>query len=89
MSASLREKFQRFGLQVSLCCHGNGVTQWIVGGISLLCLLVQEFVDASRQTKWCPHTACGKVVSYISKGGGASERSGLNVECEDGHTFCW
>lgn len=53
------------------------------------CWVLQDFVDASRQTKWCPHAACGKVVSYITKGGGASERSEVNVECEDGHTFCW
>ena len=26
MSASLREKYQRFGLQVSVCCHDNCVT---------------------------------------------------------------
>lgn len=52
-----------------------------------VCLLLQEFVEASHQTKWCPHAGCGKVVSYTRKGSGAW--SEVNVECEDGHTFCW
>ena len=55
---------------------------------------MQDFVDASHQTKWCLHAGCRKVVSYTSKGGrakesGTSDRSEVNVECEDGHTFCW
>jgi hypothetical protein len=47
------------------------------------------FVDAHDKIKWCPRKECEKVVTYPPPGGVVTVNTAVNVECEDGHTFCW
>ena len=64
-------------------------------------LNVQQFVDSCADVKWCPFPNCGLAVGLQEVGGAKSDdmvkrkRGGpgdhqrLNVECEQGHGFCW
>jgi len=61
-------------------------------------LNLHQFVDLYADVKWCPFPDCGQAVSLKQvggaaggKGGGAAGlgRPGLNVECGNGHGFCW
>ena len=49
---------------------------------------LQAYVDGSNNTKWCPYQGCGKVVA-LPPGTCVAVTAEVNVECEDGHTFCW
>jgi len=54
---------------------------------------IRTFVDTNCTTKWCPHIECEGVVHLppsIQKAEGAvAGNTGINVECANGHMFCW
>ena len=59
---------------------------------------IRTFVDTNRTTKWCPHVECEGVVhlppSIVASGNQQAEgtvtgNTGINVECANGHMFCW
>ena len=68
-------------------------------------LNLSNFVDTYSAVKWCPYPNCGSAVSIKrEEGGGVREGRrgqsppaaaaegicfGFNVECSNGHGFCW
>ena len=67
-------------------------------------LNLKNFVDTYSAVKWCPYPDCESAVSVKKEGGGVrggakAERPktdessriclGFNVECRNGHGFCW
>lgn len=55
-------------------------------------LNLQQFVDSQDNIKWCPYPDCGQAAQlqahhqYKPVFGTAQ---GINVECGNGHGFCW
>jgi ankyrin repeat/IBR domain-containing protein 1 len=55
-------------------------------------LNIKHFVDSCKDFKWCPFPDCNQAV--MKKDGRTTapelgQRHGINVECGNGHGFCW
>ena len=63
-------------------------------------LTIKQFVDSSADIRWCPYPDCGYAVCIRREdskeeskatGGACTNKltPGENVECGQGHGFCW
>ena len=60
--------------------------------INCILIFLQHFVDLNQDIKWCPYPDCGQAV--MKREGRVTKpvlgkRHGINVECGNGHGFCW